>query len=247
MRKVILLLVAVGCVGFLNAQTITDVKVEYQKKEYGNGDTIYYVGAHYNMTMWLHYEFKNGSKPLKGTVRDEHGEIVTPGDTIIIKGSLTGNTFTSVFVLEEGEDIAPTETFVLHDPAAVNISNNTRELNETTRRGSADAECSYTSADGAVNLSKKMVYFYLINVTSVSEASLAKVKVFPSLASDEVQVINLNNSNVAIYSLVGQQMIAQSNLTGNVSIDVSSLVNGIYFVKIQNGSAIRTEKIKIVR
>ncbi|MCL2132302.1 MAG: T9SS type A sorting domain-containing protein [Lentimicrobiaceae bacterium] len=86
------------------------------------------------------------------------------------------------------------------------------------------------------------------NVVAVSEASLAAVSVFPTLVtSDELQLTNLVNTDMAIYSLVGQQMIAHSNVTGDASIDVCTLSNGIYFVRIQNGSAVRTEKIAIVR
>jgi hypothetical protein len=90
--------------------------------------------------------------------------------------------------------------------------------------------------------------FYLIqDVTSVSESALAVVKIFPTLVSSELQISNLRNTDVAIYSLVGQQMVKLSDQTGNISIDVSSLANGVYFVKIQSGGAVRTEKIKIVR
>jgi len=239
MRKVILLLVAVGCVGFSNAQTIEKITGRYFGKDYrldGNGETIYFKESMImNVTLTLSVDFKNGSNQLKA------------GDTVILTGSLTGKPFTEPFILSG--DIEPNEVCPFYLPSE-NLSNNTDWVSDKplTYRGRVDARCSHTTADGDVSLPKTEGIFLLIQSDeSVSEAALAKVKVFPSLASDEVQVINLNNSNVAIYSLVGQEMIAQNNLTGNVSFDVSSLANGIYFVKIQNGSAVRTEKIKIFR
>ena len=237
MRKVILLLVAVGCLGYANAQTVEKITGRYFGKDYKlDGDTIYHgENLIIKVSLTLFVDFKNGSKQLKA------------GDTVIIAGSLTSESFSYPFILTS--DLEPNDVCTFISPTT-NLSNNTHQISITPmiHRGTVDAKCIRTTADGAVSDPGKSGVFYLVrNGESVSEASLAKVKVFPTLASDEIQVINLNNSNVAIYSLVGQEMIAQSNLTGNVSIDVSSLANGIYFVKIQNGSAVRTEKIKIFR
>ena len=255
MKKSILLLVVVGCLGIAEAQTITKISGQYLGISYPDldGVTIYHqAGAVNNMHLVLTVEFTNGPNDLE------------EGDSVIIAGDFTQNKFQedygniiidtaylgNLFIVRTGGIAAgATKSFEIGDmPVSGNGVSPVNPPNEW--RANVEAYCIYTSADGNLyrsGLPKKTVSLFLVNNTAVLESAMAAVKVFPTLASDEIQLTNLKNTDVAVYSLVGQQMLTYSNLTGNASIDVSSLANGIYFVKMQNGSVVRTEKIKIVR
>jgi len=252
MKKLILLVVAVSCLGFTQAQKVTKIFItgEGENNWELKGDTIFYQKQLYNLSFSLSFEFENGEKELNA------------GDSVIIKGSFTSQTYEDaespytidgiahrgfLFIVPSG-GLAPNETCRFTDPYKQPVSSSGVAGNGET---DGTAKCDYASGYGDLSTPPAPDVrgkFYLIRSTeSVLESAIAAVKVFPTLASDEIQVTNLANTDVAIYSLVGQRMLVHSNLTGNVSIDVSSLANGLYFVKMQNGSAVRTEKIKIVR
>ncbi|MCL2130955.1 MAG: T9SS type A sorting domain-containing protein [Lentimicrobiaceae bacterium] len=260
MKKVILLLVAVSCLGFANSQTITQIlgksNMGIANFENLDGATITYMkNTVFGVQLKLAFEFTNGSNELE------------VGDIIVIGGTFSQEAFSDGDSIEIGgvptykgflfnvtENIAPGATFVFEEPYPVAVTNNGyQQIDERTFLVGARARCSYTSKDGDLlsknpPLPETTAVCTLVNNTAVSEAALAVVRVFPTLVTgEELQLTNLVNTDVAIYSLVGQQMIAHSNLTGNASVDVSTLANGIYFVRMQNGSAVRTEKIKIVR
>ena len=250
MKKLILFLVAVSCLGITQAQRVTKI---YASNLGGssvelNGDTLYYKGALFSVWLKLSFEFTNGDTPL-----DE-------GDTVIIGGRLTGTSFQDddpyvidgisytglLFRVPSGE-IAADAIYKFDDNVSQSVS--LGGVNTQTGKTDASAQSIYVSKYGNLkSVSPKAVDFYLIqDVSSISESAIAGVKVFPTLISDGLHLTNLKNTDVSIYSLVGQQMVSYSELTGNVLINVDQLANGIYFVKIQNGSAVRVEKIKIAR
>ena len=259
MKKFILVLVAVSSLGFTTqAQKVTKIYGSYAKYKdvefSSRGDTFYYQGAVFNVSFRLSFEFKNGGMHLNG------------GDTVIVGGSFTGqvysddpdnpyvingNTYKGLLFKVPTGGIAPDSSYVFEDKYAIKVSYG--GVNGSTGSASVNSNCMYVSSYGHLKYEKTQPYdvsrnFYLIqDIDAVSEAALATVKIFPTLVSNELQLTNLRNTDVAVYSLVGQQMLKYSDQTGNISIDVSSLANGIYFVKIQSGGAVRTEKIKIVR
>jgi len=251
MKKIILFLVAVSCLGFAQAQRVTKIYVSGEGGAIDRelkGDTLYYSNSSqtYRPSYRLSFEFENGETALNG------------GDTVVIMGTfaavayegyespytINGKDYKGLLFIVPAGGIAPNDTWVFKDNANQAVTSKGED-----GRVNATAKCAYTSGYGHLEKATPdvMPYFYLFNTNGIAESAIAAVKVFPTLASDEIQVINLKNTDVAIYSLVGQQMVAHSDLSGNVSIDVSTLANGIYFVKMQNGSAVRTEKIKIVR
>jgi len=257
MKKFILVL-AVSCLGFaVQAQKVTKIYAKCGTNENEVefttlGDTFYYQGNLGNLHFRLSFDFTNGGNQLN------------EGDSVIIGSRLTsaiyrdtygpyvinGKTYDGYLFIVPSEGIAPGAIYKFSDAHGQNVSPN--GVNGLTKEATVTAKSMYVSTYGHLNLetgpndiTRK---FYLIqNATSVSEAALAAVKLFPTQVSDELKLSNLVNTDVAIYSLVGQQMLKYSDQTGNIAIDVSSLANGIYFVKIQSGGAVRTEKIKIVR
>lgn len=253
MKKFILLLVTVSCFGGVQAQRVTKIYVSnnsYNNVELNNGDTLFYKGEIRNVTFRNSFEFTNGSNQLND------------GDSVIIKGSTVGATYEDadlytidgksykglLFIVPAG-GIAPHATYKFNDMYPQAINNNA--VDESTGATNANAKCVYVSTYGNLETPStpdKSVAFYLIqNTTSISESAIADVQIFPTLASNDLHLTHLKNTDVSIYSLVGQQIAVYKDLTGDISIDISTISNGIYFVKIQNGSSVRTEKIKIVR
>lgn len=100
------------------------------------------------------------------------------------------------------------------------------------------------AVDKAFNYSSELV---------VSDATLGLIKnevldfkIYPNPASDFITIEsnNLKVSAIAIYDILGKQVLSQKELTDN-QLDVSNLKNGIYFLNISaNGNSI-TKKVII--
>ena len=75
-----------------------------------------------------------------------------------------------------------------------------------------------------------------------------QIMVYPNPAKDELRIENgeLRIENIEIYDVYGRKTFNFQLLTFN-SIDVSSLTNGIYFVKIVTERGIITKKIVIMK
>jgi len=81
----------------------------------------------------------------------------------------------------------------------------------------------------------------------VTESVMDKVKMYPNPVTSTLTVTNLKNMHVEIYNIVGQQIVKHEDVSGDISIEMKEYSDGIYFVKIQNGKSVRTEKIKLVK
>ena len=257
MKKLVLFLIAVSILGMTNAQKVTKI---YGK--WSLGDTLTDLnGSEWNrqlpnslianFRLYLFYEFTNGNNAL------------TTGDSVIIEGKFSeegienrDDTVRIDDVLYKGlrfvlqEDLAAGSSTIFNIEGSRSVSTNGVTGANPSWEIGVRAKCIYTSQDGDLKTPATpdvSVKFHVNNTTAVAESALAEVKIVPTFVTEDLQISNLQNTDVAIYSLVGQQMATYKNLTGNVSLDVSSFVNGIYFVKMQSGNAIRTEKIKIVR
>jgi hypothetical protein len=88
------------------------------------------------------------------------------------------------------------------------------------------------------------------------EKYIAATKLYPTVANDqimlEIDLVNSADLNVVIYGSYGQhfgQMLTEKAPAGQQSyrLDVSHLTPGIYFVQIQAGAAVKTEKLIVVR
>ncbi len=88
----------------------------------------------------------------------------------------------------------------------------------------------------------------LVNTTNLSTDDFlaSNVKVYPNPARDFITVESntVQLSSVSVFDVLGKNVLTQNKLTNN-RIDVSSLVSGIYFVKINSEDATTTRKIII--
>lgn len=82
--------------------------------------------------------------------------------------------------------------------------------------------------------------------TSNEEFAMSNVKLWPNPSSDKVniEVLNVEKYDMALYNAVGQKIYTQSNITGLSEINVSNYASGIYFVEVKvEGKTLRKKII----
>ena len=83
----------------------------------------------------------------------------------------------------------------------------------------------------------------LIHLTnlSVNEQSLLNVKLYPNPTSGQLSIEAEEMTSVSVYDLFGQCVMHVSAEEGHITVDMSQLHNGIYFIKVKtaNGSAMQ--------
>lgn len=115
---------------------------------------------------------------------------------------------------------------------------------------SASIAVIYVRASAAVDSSHEVFYdnIELYDTASLSTKDIlaSKVKLFPNPARDYITVLtnNVQISSVEMYSVLGKKVLSTKTLTNN-RLNVSSLSNGIYFMKINAEGASTTKKIVI--
>ena len=98
------------------------------------------------------------------------------------------------------------------------------------------------------------IYIITLNYlfTGISEPLISTIRctLFPNPASDLINVTvsaNTNNIHYAIYNVLGNK-VGESELHANpFTIDVSSFSNGVYFLKLDNGSTAINKEFIIER
>ena len=110
----------------------------------------------------------------------------------------------------------------------------------------------YASGYTSIPSATKTIRTYVMRKKSdpppaVIESVMEQIKCYPNPVSSNLTITNLKNTTVELYNIVGQRIVQQENVSGDISIDMKEYPEGVYFVKIQNGKAVRTEKIKLVK
>ena len=78
--------------------------------------------------------------------------------------------------------------------------------------------------------------------TDIEEVD-AVLSIYPNPASSIINIINAENANVEIVNALGQVVYTAENVSGEISIDVRNLTDGMYFVKVND----TVTKVNIVR
>ncbi len=73
------------------------------------------------------------------------------------------------------------------------------------------------------------------------------ISVYPNPANNSLSLLNVKNATFEIYDILGKLVISSSVILNNKKINVSYLKEGTYFIKINNGDFIKTEKFTISR
>ena len=89
----------------------------------------------------------------------------------------------------------------------------------------------------------------LVNVSSSLEAKKAEITVKPNPTNGQLNInsAQLTIDNIEIFDVVGKQYSIEAKqilpAEGTITIDISRLANGMYFLKIQTDNGIVTKKV----
>ena len=81
---------------------------------------------------------------------------------------------------------------------------------------------------------------------SINEINAANINVYPNPASNYVMINNAENANVQVYDILGNKVLDLNNISNNYKMDVSSLSQGSYVLKIVQNNQIVTKRISLV-
>jgi len=82
--------------------------------------------------------------------------------------------------------------------------------------------------------------------TDIEESALKSVSIFPNPTTGFVYLKGVANADISVYSINGK-LITNDILISNDFINMSSLPNGIYLVKVQKEGAILTKKVSLIK
>jgi hypothetical protein len=171
-------------------------------------------------------------------------------DTITLEFALNG------FILETRNMIAPSSGFnvgdAIYTPNSLQIPISTAvPLNLGTNGNRFCAKVTSVT----VNKIRKIVNtehcetFTIRSVNIADIGNLKEVSIYPNpVRGSNLKIENLQEATeLSLYNITGQLVKRESAVTGNTYMDVSHLSNGMYFLKLQSGKHVRTQKIQIVK
>ena len=249
MKKFILsFTVAIMALGAVQAQQITKLLGKTGFQQTGpwvnlKTDTLRATSNFESIGMTFGLEFTNGNTPLNA------------GDTIFYNGYIAGeglaSTDTAMFILTQGlpanEPIELTivvGTTMGHFGGVISTQDSLSWLTYTATV--------FRTSQFVVNKTENTTVYYIKRTTTttppaISETEIQSVKLYPNPVSSVLNIANLKNTKIEIFNVVGQRVVNLENVNGEQTVDMSEYPNGIYFVKIQSGKTVRTEKIKLVK
>ena len=77
--------------------------------------------------------------------------------------------------------------------------------------------------------------------TEIEEMFSHSVYIYPNPTNGLVHIYGVEDASISIYSINGK-LINSNDLINENSVDLSSLPNGIYLVKVQKHGAVLTKK-----
>ena len=80
-------------------------------------------------------------------------------------------------------------------------------------------------------------------MTGVEENEMSNINVYPNPATNVINVSAQGFEQYQLVNMLGQTVISNNLVNGNAQINVSELSNGVYFVRLINGSEVETVKV----
>ena len=81
-------------------------------------------------------------------------------------------------------------------------------------------------------------------IDGLAESQELMVSVMPNPTNGKITVsTNLSNGNVAVFDMLGKQVMTDKIVDGIAEFDLSELTQGVYFIKISDESSVKTVKI----
>jgi hypothetical protein len=90
-------------------------------------------------------------------------------------------------------------------------------------------------------------YSYTISIISSVQEIENLIAVYPNPVKEIINIRNADNSNIRIFNIEGREILNIENARNTLSIDVSYLSEGLYFMKITKNHQIFTKTINIYK
>lgn len=175
---------------------------------------------------------------------------LSAGDELTIKFEPFNNNDELKFTLTA--DLEAGATIIFDDnstyPAMDNINALTEIVSNQHYKASVAATVVSTKNLGDLGKGKNRdltFTFDIVNVTSIENSILEQIKIYPTNVRDMFHIENLENANVSIFAINGQQVKEANNVNGDITIDMSNFANGIYVLAIKMNDAVCTKKIHV--
>ena len=166
-----------------------------------------------------------GLKPMEGnSIKWTVPEDRTPESyTVFIVDHLSGDETTEVTGI--------TETQFVYEPGSEVLAYDV----------SLKVKAVYPECESEFALTENGEDFIHLTNASVDENPLSNVKLYPNPTSGQMSIEAKGMTSVSVYDLVGQCVMQRSAENGQLTLDMSQLQNGIYFIKVNtaNGSTVQ--------
>ena len=86
--------------------------------------------------------------------------------------------------------------------------------------------------------------YVMVEVLSVDENIVSAI-IYPNPASEKLNIFAEGMTNVSVFNVVGQRIMNIDVDADNFSLDVSSLMNGIYMLKVSSVKGDFTRRISV--
>ena len=253
MKKFILLFaMAVVSLTAVKAQTITKIYGKNIQPAYSNWidfetDTLRYESkTRLNVSLYFAVVYKNGSTAL------EANDIIALDFRIASTSLFNADGDTLFYKLNS--PLGANDTLFIEMGDAENMqyfTNSFGQMDNFRDKVALTATVFKTSKFSIPNGTKQVANSHFLRLAEgtspLTEKTIQNVQLFPNPVNSTLNITNLNNTKVEIFNVVGQRISTYDNATGNLNVDMTAYPNGIYFVKMQNGKSVRTEKIKLVK
>ena len=101
----------------------------------------------------------------------------------------------------------------------------------------------YPECESEFALTEQGEDFLHITNASVDENPLSNVKLYPNPTSGQLSITAENMTSVSVYDLVGQCVMQMPADKGQLTLDMSQLQNGIYFVKVNSAKGTVVQRV----
>jgi len=235
MKKLFYTIVLLAGFQFAQGQEVTEILWQYQ------GSWYYVKDLALNYTT----PFPNVAIPLGLVIENTNSENLLEEDTIVgvlyLNDSLLGAV---AWVLS---------TTLEKDSARLFNCGNVTLPAKFVQSGDNElcADIVYVTVNGVMELveTEYCAKFKVTDVTSIADIdNLKDIKIYPNPVRDNLKIGNLNEpTDISVYSITGQLLRTVTSVMGSAEINMSDFSNGLYFVKLQSGTSVRTEKIQVIK
>ncbi len=168
-------------------------------------------------------------------------------DSVVVLTSITINPLPNVYI-DGNLWIRPGNSATLFAVGDENLTYrwSTGETTDTiVVTPSQNTEYSITATDG--NSCQRTSTATVVVSESINQANANTVKVFPNPASTKVTIEGDNLTNVKLYNMLGQLIVAKEAVSGKVVIPVSEYNNGSYILRAENNDGKTTIRSVVIK